>query len=236
MTDQSGQTTEATRILRASAAELRGTFPGCEDAPLAAKLLRLLVRGQPVSTEDLAARASRTVADVSAQLREWPNVDCDASGRVVGFSGLSLRETLHHFEVYGQRLYTWCAWDTLFLPALLNAIARVRSTCPVTGRGVQLEVSPQAVVRAEPEELYVSFPPRESTDTSNIIASFCCHVHFLAGHAAAAAWNATHPGAQVLDLRAAFALGCDAIGPLARAAAGTDEGASPNVRREVRGV
>ena len=36
------------------------------------------------------------------------------------FSGLTLTSTTHSFEVRGQQLHTWCAWDTLFLPALLN--------------------------------------------------------------------------------------------------------------------
>lgn len=210
----------------ATAEALRAILPAREDAPLAATLLRLLARGQPVSSEELAARARRPAAEVAVQLERWPNVERDASGRVVGFSGLSLRRTAHRFEVDGRRLHTWCAWDTLFLPALLNATARVRSTCPITGRKIALEVSPQAVVRAEPHELYVSFPPAASTDSSNITASFCCHVHFLAGTDAARRWSAEHPDAELLALDAAFSLGSDVTSPLTHAAASVNQNGS----------
>lgn len=140
----------------------------------------------------------------------------------MGFSGLTLRRTAHAFEVAGQRLHTWCAWDTLFLPALLGATARVRSTCPVTGRAIELTVAPDGIEQVEPERLQVSFPPLATTDTSNITRSFCCHVHFLAGNDAARAWQDAHPDGEVLDLQAAFALGRGTVAPLT--AAGTGAG------------
>ena len=38
----------------------------------------------------------------------------------------------HRFEVAGRTLYTWCAWDSLFLPQILGQEAEVESTCPLT--------------------------------------------------------------------------------------------------------
>ncbi|WP_455153162.1 organomercurial lyase [Cupriavidus basilensis] len=44
---------------------------------------------------------------------------------LVGY-GLTLRETRHAFEVDGRRLYTWCAFDTLFraYPVVSQALYR----------------------------------------------------------------------------------------------------------------
>ena len=88
------------------------------------------------------------------------NVELDDHGRVVAFSGLSLTPTAHRFTVAGRTLYTWCAWDTLFLPALLGQSARVESPCPITGTAVRLEVEPSGVRDVDPEEVWVSFPAR----------------------------------------------------------------------------
>ena len=89
----------------------------------------------------------------------WPNVELDDHGRVVAFSGLSLTPTGHRFTVGGRQLYAWCAWDTLFLPALLDQPAHVESSCPVTGAPVRLAVDQSGVRHVDPEDVGVSFPP-----------------------------------------------------------------------------
>lgn len=214
--------TGSQRRTEMTAEALRSTFPGCEDAPLAVTLLHLLAEGEPVTTAALARTAARKREDVAAQVAQWPNIERDDDGAIVGFSGLTLRPTAHAFHVAGRRLHAWCAWDTLFLPAMLGTTARVRSTCPVTGRAVELTVAPDGIDHAEPEPLHVSFPPLATTDTSNITGSFCGHVHFLAGDDAARAWQDSHLEGEVLDVRAAFALGCGTVAPLTAAGAGRE--------------
>jgi alkylmercury lyase len=167
--------------LEALAESLAGTFPGSDDGPLARALLRELTEGEPVWPAALAAAAGRDEHDVTAALAIWPNVRRDEQGRVEAFGGLSLRPTKHRFEVGGRRVYTWCAWDTLFLPALLDDHAQVQSTCPMTGTEMRLTVAPERVLATHPEDIRVSFPAPGLTSTEDIVESFCCHVHFLAG-------------------------------------------------------
>jgi alkylmercury lyase len=182
------------------AESLAGTFPACDDAPLARALLRELGEGRPVSISTLDQRARAVIG-------RWPNVERDGEGRVVAFSGLSLTPTAHRFGVGDRDLYTWCAWDTLFLPALLDRSASVRSRCPITGTEVRLTVTPNGIVGVDPPALRVSFPPPSTTSISDITATFCCHVHFLAGPAAADQWLNRHPGGAVLELDDAYELG-----------------------------
>lgn len=59
---------------------------------------------------------------------------------MIGFAGLSVREMDHSLELDGRRVWTWCAWDTLFLPELIDAEANVSSRCPVTGKEITLAV------------------------------------------------------------------------------------------------
>ena len=136
------------------------------------------------------------------------------AGRVIAFSGLSLRPTAHRFELAERELFTWCAWDTLFLPALLDQPARVRSQCPVTSAEVRLTVEPERICDSHPETLLVSFPPAAGVSTANITGSFCCHVHFLAGPDAAERWLRARPGTSALTLDQAFELGRHVTRPL----------------------
>ena len=193
--------------LEALAESLAGTFPGCDDAQLACALLRELAHGKPVSPTTLAAVADRGEQQTTEALARWPNVRRDEQGRVDAFGGLSLRPTKHRFEVGGRQLYTWCAWDTLFLPALLDEPARVKSICPATGADIRLTVVPDRVLASQPQNVRVSFPPAGQASTTDIVESFCCHVHFLAGEDAATEWLSRSPGTFALDIDGAFELG-----------------------------
>jgi alkylmercury lyase len=172
---------------------LEGTFPACDDHPAALALLRELAKGEPV--------------DATAARARWPNVKYDDSGRIIGFSGLSLTPTPHRFTVDGRDLYTWCAWDTLFLPAMVEQPATVASRCPITGTDVRLIVDPTAIRDVEPQAVGVSFPAPATTSTADITGTFCCHVHFLVGTTACEQWLTRHPGGRVLALDDAFELG-----------------------------
>ncbi len=191
----------------ALALALHDTFPAREDGPLALGLVRLLSAGQAVSPAALARAVDRGEREVAERLDDWPNIERDQRPGIVGFSGLSLRATAHRFRVGDRKLYAWCAWDTLFLPALLDETARVSSKCPVTGADVELVVSPRGVQSTSPRELHVTFPALAGLDPGDIRGSFCCHVVFLAGAEAARRWEATHAAGLALDVDAAYELG-----------------------------
>ena len=186
----------------------------CDDPPLAIALLRALAGGDPVPDSDLAAATGRDQAQVTVALSRWPNVQRDDRGRVIAFSGLSQRPTAHRFRLGERELFTWCAWDTLFLPALLDQPASVRSRCPATGAEVSLTVEPERIREHRPDTLHVSFPPTAAVSTADVTGSFCCHVHFLAGPDAGDDWLRDHPATTALTLDEAFELGRRVIRPL----------------------
>ena len=120
------------------------------DAGLLIPLLRLLVEGDPVTVEQLAAAAGRTLEEVRRGLDAVPDTEYDDQGRIVG-QGLSLVPTPHRFTVAGEELYTWCALDTLIFPALLDRPARVESVSPASGEPIRVTVDPAAgVTRVAP--------------------------------------------------------------------------------------
>lgn len=194
----------AARVLAASMESLEG-----ERCVLALATYRLLAEGAPVPVQSLAtatgldaSRVERWIDDISAVYR-------DDAGRIVAFWGLAIPEMPHHFEVGGAGLHTWCAWDTLFLPALIGQTARVRSNCPTSGAEIALSVTPEKVEALHPPETRVSMLIPESGFEADVLQRFCHHVHFFASPAAGERWLAERDDddAFLMTVDEAFRLG-----------------------------
>jgi alkylmercury lyase len=113
----------------------------------------------------------------------------------------------HRLRVEGRQLYTWCAWDALFIPELIDRTAEVESRSPRGGETVRLIVDPAAVRRVLPETAVVSMlSPAEAFDY-RVIMSFCNFVHFFPTAGTAADWVAEHPGTFLLSVEEAHELG-----------------------------
>lgn len=167
---------------------------------------RSLAAGRLLEVAALARAVARDDDSVRSLLRRWPDVFYDNDGRIVAFWGLDLRETAHRFWVQGRCLFTWCAWDPLFLAPILGAAARVESRCPVTGRTVVIDVGPRGVARVTPDTAVLSFMSDCCRD-GDVIARFCRFVSVFASADAASAWTAEHQGTTVLGIVEGFELG-----------------------------
>lgn len=63
-----------------------------ESSLLSRPILQLLIRGQPVAPDEVAAAAGRPLDDVLTILRRQPSIERDEAGRVIGL-GLTLQPT-----------------------------------------------------------------------------------------------------------------------------------------------
>lgn len=185
---------------------LLGTTEPEECAHFLQVVLRELAKGRSLSRKVLATALGWPPQRLTALLDSACSAEFDDDRNIVGY-GLTLRETAHAFEIDGQRLYTWCALDTLMFPALLGKSASVYSRCPASGMRIALRVSPHELDFFEPEGVVMSLPP---TGTSpDIRRSFCCHVHFLASSQEASEWVSGRPGMEILRIGDAFRLAQD---------------------------
>jgi alkylmercury lyase len=189
---------------------LLGVFPAldADDRRLSLALYRRLAEGAPVALPALAAELAMPRAEVERRLAAWPGVYYDDERRVVGYWGLTITPMTHRLRVDGRELYAWCAWDTLFLPALLGRTIAVGSVCRASGDPVRLNVGPRGVESAEPERIAVSFlVPDTDAVRADVIASFCHYVHFFSSADGARPWLAQHPEAFLLGLDEAYEVG-----------------------------
>ncbi len=82
------------------------------------RLMRLLLDGEPVSTERFASSSGITreqAREVFESLRSW-GAEFDQDGSFVG-AGLTLVPTPYCYEVGGPGFYTWCAGDAIQFPS-----------------------------------------------------------------------------------------------------------------------
>lgn len=179
------------------------------DERVAFAVYRRLAEGSPAPAAGVAERGGVRTQRVEQLLTSWPGVFFDKEKNVIGFWGLTITKLspTHSLVVDGQILYAWCAWDTLFLPGILDATARVESVCPTTGQTISLLVSPDGVLETSHPEAVVSFLTPEQHFDADVIQSFCHFVHFFTSPAAGEAWTAEHPGTFLLSLEDAFELG-----------------------------
>ncbi len=154
-----------------------------------------------VSPRAIADDAGIETEKAQRILDDWIGVYSDEANRVIGFWGLSVGKMKHRFEVDGVQLYTWCAWDTLFLPELLGKSARVESICETSGEPVRLSVSPQRVESVDPGSVCISFlTPDSSRFQQDIVQNFCHYIHFFRSRKDGEAWIAKTPGTFILSL------------------------------------
>jgi len=178
------------------------------------RVLKTLACGRPVNRHQVVQIA----ADLDMSPKEAHEVlagvcERDAEGRILGSMGLSLNDQwASRFYVNGTQLRTWCAWDSLFLPPLLNRTASIVSFSPRRKKEVRVTVSPAQVEWACPKTAVVSIVNlgTRDQDTSSVEAirsNFCHQVYFFPTEQEAEEWAEDKENISILSVEEAYELG-----------------------------
>lgn len=173
-------------------------------------IYRLLVKGKPVSKRVLAEVSGIPVDRVEKILSSWSGIYFNDVNEIIGYWGLGLVEMPHQFIVDGITLYTWCAWDALFIPQLIEKSAMIRSTCPISKQNIQLEVAPKGIESLTPESTLITFidPPSSEKIKDDLVGCFCHFVHFIYSADEIKKWESEHQGSYLyLEPNEAYELG-----------------------------
>lgn len=175
-------------------------------------LYQLLAAGQPVAVADFAEKINLGCDEGHALLDSWTGVTYDGQHHIDGFWGLSLADTTHQFNLGGHQLYTWCAWDLLFIPHLLGQSITAQTRCPVSGQEIQLSISQQKVESVTPGTTMMTFiKPDIEALKKNVINSFCQFIFFLVSDKEGKTWTQNHPDSFLLSIDEGYRLGKNII-------------------------
>jgi alkylmercury lyase len=179
---------------------------GHNQSRLLLRVLRSLAQGQPV----FPIQVDQIIDEIGISREDAHGLLAQAAERgrddaIVGLLGLSLTETQHHLEVRGNHLFTWCALDTLFLPALLGQAANVESESPIGSAIVRLTVSPQRSDAIDPADAVVSIvamdpDAAELRSVEAVWSTFCHHVFFFADRRQAEQWVAGRDNRDAIEI------------------------------------
>ena len=203
----SGQTDEMTKKLT----EIGGLVDyGAERSRLLVQVWRALATGQPVTgnrVDEFVSDIGIAPEDAGQFLRQMTERDDDDS--IVGIMGLSLNDHPHRFTVDGNQMSTWCAADTLFLPAMLGQTASVESESPLSKETVRVTVSPEGVQTSQPADAVVTIVVPKETDMSSVASiwmTFCRHIFFFASRSEAEQWASGRDDIEILSLDEGYAM------------------------------
>ena len=174
---------------------------------LGREVVRLLACGHPVTPERLASALQMTAEQVAGVLAGLADLEVDQGGNILGW-GLTLIPTPHRFRMNGQTFYTWCALDAPTYPALLQVVASVESSCPVSGAPMTLSITPAGVHHLTPPRSVVSLViPGQGSACDSDRKSFCNQSLFFRSRRDALRWQASSPTARLLSVADAYQVG-----------------------------
>jgi alkylmercury lyase len=114
--------------------------------------------------------------------------------------------TQHQFRLKERPLFTWCAFDTVLFPPLLQVEAHVQSVCEASGQPITFVATPEGIADLLPATTVLSLIlPIERCDC--VRGTFCQQSLFFQTEEAASPWVALHPEAVLLSVEEAAALG-----------------------------
>lgn len=168
----------------------------------------LAARARPVSLAELGEAlgvTAESLESVVGRLAADGLVDRDTSGTVAGARGLTLVPGRHALVLRAAAFSTWCAYDSIGIPAALGEDARAATSCGVCGAELVVQINGGQPPANGPELVWLP------DGGANMRADFCAPGVLLCGtdHARTWAERAGAPG-RAVSLREAAALGVEA--------------------------
>jgi len=161
--------------------------------------------GQPIAPTQLAGCLQMSQEDLATHLARVPDTEFDEQGNVVGW-GITLLPTPHQFLLPERRLFTWCAFDTVLFPAMLQVKAHVQSVCSQTGQPITFVATPEGIEGLMPHTSVLSLVlPEQRCDC--VRGTFCLQSLFFQSEQAVSTFLTSHPAAISLSIAEAARVG-----------------------------
>lgn len=115
----------------------------------------------------------------------------DDEGRIEGIAGLTLRPTRHRMTYDGTTTHTWCAFDSVGIPAAMGVDATATTDCGYCGAPLTVEIRAGGV---DDTDVWGWMPALDPDETA-LITNFCSKADLFCSRDHLDAWYemAGHP-------------------------------------------
>jgi alkylmercury lyase len=165
-----------------------------EERQISKFLYQKLSLGRPVSIESIADEFHKSIQEIQVLLKQMAYVEYSATGEISAYRGVTLNQTRHYLFHNNFKIYTWCAFDTLFLADLLVEPVSIASNCPTCGKRIAFDVNDRNITSSKESDTVMSFIIPDKVDyCENLQNAFCCKVHFFCNQQCGSEWvNLSH--------------------------------------------
>lgn len=153
--------------------------------------------------EEIAPASPELAAEVFASLAEAGRAELDDEARLVGVHGFTLRTTRHCFVQDGVTHHTWCAFDSVGIPAAFGIDAVAATDCPACHALLEVKILAGEPIDAD----IVQWLPAPDA-TTHLMQQFCANADLYCSRAhLEATIDVTAASGRVLTLAEAAELG-----------------------------
>jgi alkylmercury lyase len=160
-----------------------------------------LALGKSVPIETIANELQIPIQDIQVHLKQMAYVEYNAIGEISAYRGVTLNQTKHCVFHNNVKIFTWCAFDTLFLADLLVEPVSISSNCPACGKTIACKVTDRNLTSSKDSDIVMSFIIPDKVDyCEDLQNAFCCKVHFFCNLQCGSEWINLSPEIDFFDL------------------------------------
>ncbi len=143
-----------------------------------------LVKGKAVTLQHLKSISGYSEARLITLLSQLNYLHYNDDRAIVAYRGITLMPTQYRIEIdfFTEKtvVFTWCAFDSLFLADLLKQNLTIFAECPTCHQAIKLALANNKTFDSTKYPLYMSFilPSRDSYN-QDLVNSFCDNIHFF---------------------------------------------------------
>ncbi len=172
-----------------------------EERQISKFLYQKLALGKSIPIETIANELQIPIQDIQVHLKQMAYVEYSATGEISAYRGVTLNQTKHYVFHNNVKIYTWCAFDTLFLADLLVEPVSIFSNCPACGKAISCKVTDRNLISSKDSDIVMSFIIPDKVDfCDDLQNAFCCKVYFFCNQQCGSEWINLSPEIAFFNL------------------------------------
>ena len=177
--------------LQSTIEQLRNLLPDLktEERQISKILYQKLALGKSVSIETISNELQKSIQDIQDYLNQMEYVEYNVTNEISAYRGVTLRQTTHCVFHNAFKVFTWCAFDTLFLADLLDKPVKITSNCPTCNKAITINKPDRDHKSLKETNTVMSFIIPDKVDyCEDLQSAFCCKVHFFCNGQCGSEW------------------------------------------------